>query len=152
MAGNAWTINLGEFNQGTGTSTPWNFSISNLLASGSFTADLMLSSFALTGDSGAIFMDLTGTSFTTLAAGQANPFTAWISLANTGTFTNTYQLNFTSAKDNQVLGGSQNVTLTVTGIIVVPEPQTAMLAVFGAALAGWQVWTRKRLGMIRDGR
>lgn len=49
-----------------------------------------------------------------------------------------------------------NQTLTFTEatgtLVIVPEPQTVMLAVFGTALAGWHVWRRKRHGMTRDGR
>jgi autotransporter-associated beta strand protein len=141
--GNAWTISLGEFNQGAGFSTPWDFAISNLLASNLYTADLVLDSFSVTSNSGAIFMDLSGTSFQTLSAGGTNPFTAWMSLANTGTFTNVYQLNFASAKNNQTLGGSQNVTLTVTGIIVVPEPGALALAGIGIAAAAY-AYRRRR--------
>jgi hypothetical protein len=143
--GNAWTISLGEFNQGAGFSTPWDFAISNLLASNEYTADLVLDSFSVTSDSGALFMDLTGTSFQPpLVAGGTNAFTAWMSLANPGTFTNVYQLNFASAKNNQTLGGSQNVTLTVTGIIVVPEPGALALTGIGIALAGWSLWKRRK--------
>ena len=141
--GNAWTISLGEFNQGTGLSTPWDFAISNLLASNLYTADLVLDSFSVTSNSGAIFMDLSGTSFQTLSAGGTNAFTAWMSLANTGTFSNVYQLNFASAKNGQTLGGSQNVTLTVTGIIVVPEPGALALAGIGIAAAAY-AYRRRR--------
>jgi len=142
--GNAWTISLGEFNQGSGTSTPWNFAISNLLVSNLYTADLVLESFSTTLNSNAIFMSLSGTSFQPpLVAGGTNPFTAWMSLANTGTFTNTYNLTFASAKGGQSLGGSQNVTMTVTGVIVVPEPGTLALAAAGIGMA-LVTWARRR--------
>ena len=141
--GNAWTISLGEFNQGSGTSTPWNFAISNLLVSNLYTADLVLESLSTTLNSNAIFMDLTGTSsFPTLAASGTNPFTAWMSLTNTGTFTNTYNLTFASAKNGQSLGGSQNVTLTVTGVIIVPEPGALALAGIGIAAAAYALRSR----------
>lgn len=140
-SGNAWTINFGEFNQGSGTTTPWNFAISNQSV-GIYTADLVLDSFSTTQDSGEIFMDLSGTSFPTLLAGGTNGYTAWMSLANPGLFTNVYQLNFKSAKDGQVLGGTQSVTLTVTGIIVVPEPGTLALAGIGIAAVVWAACRR----------
>lgn len=146
VSGTNWSINLGEFNQGAGTSTPWSFGISNLLQSGSFTADLALSSFVTTQNSGAIFLDLTGTSFTpALQAGGTNSFTAWMSLTTPGSFTNIYNLSFNSSKGGSSLGGTpQNVTLTVTGIIVVPEPEAIALAGLGMAIAGWTAWRRRR--------
>ncbi|NBT14666.1 MAG: PEP-CTERM sorting domain-containing protein, partial [Planctomycetia bacterium] len=53
-------------------------------------------------------------------------------------FTNVYNLAFNSSKNGASLGGTpQNVTLTVTGVIVVPEPGGVLLALLGAAGAAW---------------
>ena len=134
-----WTINLGEFNQSSGTSSAVSFGISNLTQTAGFTADLFLASLSNPTNSGAIFTDLTGTSaFATLVAGGTNSFSAWMSLATTGSFTNVYNLAFNSSKNGASLGGTpQNVTLTVTGVIVVPEPGGVLLALLGAAGAAW---------------
>ncbi len=143
-SGSAWSIDLGEFNQGTGTSSPFSFGISNLLQTVGYTADLDLTSFSLATDSGAIFTTLSGTSFPTLLAGGTNSFSAWMSLGTTGTFSNIYNLGFNSSKNGTGLGGTpQNVTLTVTGVIVVPEPGAIALAGIGIAAAAWVLKRRK---------
>lgn len=143
-SGTNWAIDLGTLNQGSGTSSPWAFGIENLRQSLDYTADLQLLSLAATQDSGAVFMNLSGTSITGLTAAATDSFSAWMSLATTGTFTNVYSLSFGSAKNGGSLGGSQNVTLTVTGVIIVPEPGTLAGAGIGAAIAGWAVARRRR--------
>ncbi|MCE9632065.1 MAG: autotransporter-associated beta strand repeat-containing protein [Planctomycetia bacterium] len=140
-AGSNWFLNLGEFQQASGTSSPIAFGISNLTQTAGFTADLFLASFANPTSSGAIFTDLTGTSsFATLASGSTNSFTAWMSLATTGSFTNVYTLAFNSSNSGTSLGGTpQNVTLTVTGVIIVPEPEAFALAGISVAALAWSL-------------
>ncbi|NCX99787.1 MAG: hypothetical protein EBX35_14720, partial [Planctomycetia bacterium] len=92
--GSNWFVNLGEFTQGSGTSSPVSFGISNLLQTTDFTADLTMTSFSVIGDTGTIFSTLTGTtSVSSLLAGGTNGFTAWMSLGTAGTFSNTYNLS-----------------------------------------------------------
>jgi len=59
-SGANWFVNLGEFSQGSGTSSPVPFGISNLLQSQEFTADLAMTSFSLSGDTGTIVSTLAG--------------------------------------------------------------------------------------------
>ena len=147
VSGTNWSIDLGSFNQGSGSSSPLAFGITNLSQTFGLTADLFLASFtADPGNTGAISMSLTGTSaFPTLLAGGTNGYTASMSLATPGLFTNVYNLSFNSSKNGSSLGGTpQNVTLTVTGIIVVPEPGTIALAGVGIVTAGWLLRRKTR--------
>lgn len=142
--GSAWTIDLGTYNQAAGLSTPWAFDIANLLQTQDYTADLELLSFTTTQDSPAIFTDLSVAAFPALGAGAARTYSAWMSLANAGSFSKAYSLSFASAKNGQSLGGAQNVTLTVTGVVVVPEPGAVVLALVGIGLGGWSISRRRR--------
>ena len=53
------------------------------------------------------------------------------------------EANFVSAKNGQSLGGPQNMTLTVTGVIIVPEPAALALAGIALAAAAW-AYRRRR--------
>ena len=102
-------------------------------------ADLFLASFAADPDNTeAISHSLTDTSaFLTLQAGGTNGYTASMSPATPGLFTNVYNLSASNSKDGSSLGGTpQHVALTVTGIIVVPEPGAIALAGVGIGSAG----------------
>jgi hypothetical protein len=112
-----------------------------------FTADLALIEVVSgTGNTGAFTTALPAT-FNNLAAGAA-PFayTASFNTSTLGAFTNTYTLRFQSANGGTVYGGDtvQHLTLTVQGIIVVPEPRAVALAGVGLALAGWMANNRRR--------
>lgn len=144
-SGTNWFINLGEHNQGAGVFTQ-GFSISNLLQTLGYTADLELLSFnADPLNTNTIGITLSGSTFTTILAGGTNSYQASLALGAAGPFTNVYNLSFGSSKNGSSLGGTpQNVQLTVQGIIVVPEPSTVMLAGFGIAAAAYVIRRKKK--------
>ena len=140
----SWLVNIGEFNQNTGTHQ-LGFSIFNLVTDPTYTADLRLLSITNIGTpSGSLSIDLTPALFGDLLAGGTSNWLASLSSLTTGSFSNQYQLNFVSAKNGQSLGGSQSMTLTVTGIIVVPEPGALALAGIGIAAAAYAYRRRDR--------
>jgi hypothetical protein len=137
------TVNIGSFNQNTGVHSA-GFSIFNLLSDPTYTADLTLLSITDIGTpSNSLSINLTGTAFGNLEAGQTSNWLASLSSLTTGSFTNQYQFNFESSKSGQSLGGPQSMTLTVTGIIVVPEPGSVALAGIGIAAAAYALRRRR---------
>lgn len=141
-SGTNWSLDLGQFLQGSGTSAPTLFDVTNVLQAVGFTADLSLITFTPTLDSGVISTNLNLGSFATLQAGGTNQFSAVMALDTVGSFTNVYQLAFDSTSGGVSLGGGpQEVTLTVTGAVV-PEPHGLVLACCGVALAGWAMRRR----------
>jgi hypothetical protein len=142
-------VNIGSFNQNTGVHSA-GFSIFNLLSDPTYTADLTLLSITDIGTpSNSLSINLTGTAFGNLEAGQTSNWLASLSSLTTGSFTNQYQFNFVSSKSGQSLGGPQSMTLTVTGIIVVPEPGSVALAGIGIAAAAYALRRRKPLAAAR---
>jgi fibronectin-binding autotransporter adhesin len=150
-SGTNWVINLGEHNQGAGAFTQ-GFSISNLLQTLGYTADLDLLAFdADPLNTNSIGITLSGSNFSTILAGGTNSYQASLSLGAAGSFTNVYNLSFGSSKNGSSLGGTpQNVQLTVQGIIVVPEPGTVIFAGIGMAMTGWSLWKRRRIAHINN--
>lgn len=151
-SGTNWNIDLGSQNQGVGAYTQ-GFSISNLLQTLGYTADLRLLLFTpALGNGSEIGITLTGTNeFPTLAAGSgSNSYLASLDLASVeGTFTNSYSLSFGSFQNGSWLGDTQNVLLTVTGTIVaVPEPATIGLAGCGLGVALWIHGCRRRRNRV----
>lgn len=128
----SWLVDVGSFNQNTGSHTA-GFNIYNLFSGDqSLTADLRLDSITPIGTPfGSLSIDLTPALFGDLQAGGTSSWLATLTSLTTGSFTNQYQLNFVSAKGGQDLGGPQSATLTLMGIIVVPEPATMALGLLG---------------------
>lgn len=144
-------ISLGEHNQGAGSVTDA-FSIWNLVQTAGYTADLDLVSITADGgNTGSLITDLA--EFSGLASGSSNPFTASLSLATTGLFSNTWTLAFKSSSNSTQFNDSpRNLTLQVTGsVVIVPEPGALALAGVGVGLVGLAL-RKRRHGRAAGGR
>jgi fibronectin-binding autotransporter adhesin len=131
-------IDFGTVNQNSSVS-PLGFSLYNLLQTSDYTADLaLLNILSGTGNTGAITTTLPET-FNNLGAGNSFGYTASLSTANLGAFSNVYTLQFKSANNGTVYSSDtqQTLTLTVQGVIGVPEPSAVALAGIGVGVAGW---------------
>lgn len=139
-------LDFGEVNQNTSIS-PLSFSLANLMQTSGFTAALALYEIDM---SGAMNPELTTTlsTFNTLLAGNANSYTASFSTSTSGSFENVYVLKFKSSNNGVMYAGdtTQNLTLTVKGVIAVPEPTAVALAGIGVAVAGWAAARRRTHG------
>lgn len=136
-------VDLGSFSFNSGMHSA-GFSIFNLLSDPTYTADLALLTI-IDGTSNSAALSTNLSPFAALAAGSSNSWLATISTDAAGSFQNTYTLNFASAKDGTALGGPQSMSLTVQGIVVVPEPGALALAGIGMMMAGWSLATRRGL-------
>lgn len=136
-------LDFGTVQQNASVS-PLGFSLFNLMQTNGFTADLALLSIDETNPSGPFSTNLS--LFNTLAAGTSNAYTASFSTATTGLFQNVYTLTFKSSEGGTAYASDtpQTLTLTVQGVIGVPEPGTAITAAIGIACIGWSAWRRRR--------
>jgi len=116
-------INFGAVLQNS-TAPSQTFSISNLLATSGFTADLDLDSFTTSTDIPEISTDLA--TFTDLAAGDSQSFNATMSTSNLGSFEEVIDLTASSAG---ALPGDANesLQLTITGDVVSELPGEDLL-------------------------
>lgn len=137
-------LDFGAVNQNASVS-PLGFSLANLLQTNGYTADLaLLNVVSGTGNTGAITTTLPS-QFFNLAPGSSFAYAASLSTATLGIFQNVYTLQFKSANNGAAFNAdaTQNLTLTVQGVIIVPEPGTLALAAAGLGLAAWRACRRK---------
>jgi len=143
-------LDFGSVNQNASVS-PLGFALFNIEQMPGFTADLALIGIVPgTGNTGAFSTTLSST-FNDLAAGGApKTYTASFDTSGLGAFTNTYTYRFKSANAGTVYDGDtvQTLSLTVQGVIIVPEPGTAAAASLGIVIAGWAAWRRRRHGSV----
>lgn len=140
----SWTVDFGSVNQNAGVS-PLGFSLFNLMQTSGFTADLALIDIDSTAATNPELTTSLSSTFSSLLAGSSNAYTASFSTATLGSFENVYVLRFKSSNNGTVYtaDSTQDLTLTVKGIVVVPEPQAVVLAGVGAAAAAW-LFRRRR--------
>lgn len=137
-------LDFGTLNQASGSQS-LSFDLWNLVQTPGYTADLALTSLTSgTGNTSAITTNLT--TFNSLAAGASNSWQASLSMANLGSFENSYILSLRSATNGTAFAGDtpQNLTLTVRGAVIVPEPGALVLAAIGLAGAGALASRRRR--------
>ena len=140
----SWLLDFGSVDQNASVS-PLAFSLFNLMQTNGFTADLALLSIDETNPSGPFSTNLS--LFNTLAAGTSSSYTASFATATLGAFSNVYTLTFKSSNGGNAYAADtpQTLTLTVQGVIAVPEPGTACAAAIGGvACVGWWAWRRRR--------
>ena len=122
------------------------FDIYNLLQTVGFTADLALVQIdADPGNTGSLFTNLA--TFSDLAAADFRTFTATLEGTTSGFFTNSWTLTFKSANGGTVYAADapQLMTLTLSGLVAIPEPASIVLAALGAGGAAWGL-RRRRAG------
>ncbi|MCE9630580.1 MAG: choice-of-anchor D domain-containing protein [Planctomycetia bacterium] len=139
-------LDFGSVNQNASVS-PLGFDLFNLLQTSGYTADLALIDIVSgTGNTGAFTTTLSSTFNNLAAGGSPYAYTASFDTSGLGAFLNTYTLRFKSANGGTVYNDDtvQSLSLTVQGIIVVPEPGTAAAAGIGLAIVGWALWRRRR--------
>ncbi len=138
-------LDFGSVNQNASVA-PLGFSLYNLMQTAGYTADLALYEID---QSLAPYTEFSTTlsQFDNLASGSSNSYTASFSTATAGSFTNVYTLRFKSANNGAQFASDtpQSLTLTVQGVIIVPEPGTLALAGIGVAVAG-ALYVRRRRG------
>lgn len=126
---NSFTYDFGMVPAG---STPtFSFNLSNLAGASGYTAGLDLDSILGVGDVGNFTTDLqTFGGLETLTAGSSRAFNASINTSSPGVFTASYQLRFS---DENLLGAVDLgvMTLTLSGIVGVPEPASIGLILIG---------------------
>lgn len=138
-------LDFGDVNQNASI-TPLAFSLYNLMQTNGYTADLaLLNVVSGTGNTSTIATTLPS-QFFNLASGSSFAYSASLSTASLGTFQNVYTLQFNSANNGAAFNAdaTQNLTLTVKGVVIVPEPGAIALAGVGVGLAGWSLWKRRR--------
>jgi fibronectin-binding autotransporter adhesin len=134
------TLNFGSVNEGDSVS-PLGFSLSNLLQTAGFTADLALVQIDQTNPSGPLSSNLS--LFNSLVSGTFNSWQASVNTATQGTFGNIWTLQFKSSNGGTVYNADTPQTLTLTAnVIVVPEPGALALAGIGIALAAYTLRRR----------
>lgn len=114
-----------------GSAPSFNFNLSNLAAASGYTAGLDLDAILGTGDFSKFTTDLqTFDGLETLAAGSSREFVASFDTSSPGAFSASYQLRFS---DENLPGAVDRgfLTLTLSGVVGVPEPAAIGLLLIG---------------------
>ncbi len=125
-----------------GSAPTFNFDLFNLPTMAGYTAGLDLDSILVAGDAGKFSTDLqVFGGLQALAAGTSRTFTTSFDASSPGAFTASYQLRFS---DENLPGAADlgALTLTLSGIVGVPEPGSVGLILVG--LLGLRALATKR--------
>lgn len=117
--------------------SPFNFDITNLLATVGYTANMDFDSIAPSGDSAAFITDLAASvGSLVLAGGSSHTFSAALSASTTGSYSASYVLNFS---DESIAGAlNKSITLNLSGITYLAGDYNGDFVVDAADYAVWR--------------
>ncbi len=117
--------------------SPFNFDITNLLATAGFTANMDFDGLTPSGDSAAFITDLAASvGSLVLAGGSSHTFSAALSASTTGSYSASYVLNFS---DESIAGAlNKSITLNLSGITYLAGDYNGDFVVDAADYAVWR--------------